>query len=65
MSQSNIVIDKATFDVQIVVNLLEKIGHIEKQRDNLLSALKLISECKTCPAVLAQLAINAINEVKE
>lgn len=40
--------------------LQQQIVELEKQRDELLFALKIIADNKTCPAVLAQLAINAV-----
>lgn len=37
----------------------------KQQRDNMLSALKLISESEICPTVLAQVAINEMNDVHD
>lgn len=37
---------------------------LQKQHANMLAALTLISESDKCPAILAQVAINAINGVK-
>ena len=40
--------------------LQQQIVELEKQREELLFALQIIAESKTCPAVFAQLAANAI-----